>query len=561
MLQTLHISNYALIDSIDITLTPGLNIITGETGAGKSIMLGALALLLGARADTRVVTDPARKSVVEATFTIAEYPHLRALLDDDDIDWDDTRCILRREIAPNGRSRAFINDTPVTVARLSSFAVHLVDLHSQHNNMLLARPEYQLQILDSIAGTGTLADQYARQYADFREALRLYRRTRRAIEADRTDREYLQYQFGLIDALRLRPGEQEELEHERDILANVGDIKSHLCSLVNALSEGDANVVSLLRTAADDARTLGGTIDDGEELAERIEALRIEARDIADSYAGLSESITADPARLEYIESRLSEVYTLLHKYHLDSSDALIAYRNELAAKINDLDNSDDRLLGLEQAARKARSHAIGTARLISEKRHAAAGTLAGCIIDRACPLGMRNLRCEVSVTTAGELTPTGIDTVEFMFAFNKNQPLASVSGSASGGEVSRLMLVIKSLVANKMELPTIIFDEVDTGVSGDVADRMGALMADISDNIQVIAITHLPQVAAKGVTHFKVYKEDDDNATHTRVLRLSDQQRVDELAAMLSGNATTDAARANARALLSQNHTTNTEQ
>lgn len=550
MIRSIHISNYALIDTVDLTLSPGLNIITGETGAGKSIMLGALSLLLGARADQRVVTDPTRKSVVEAIFSIAEYHGLRPD-DDEDIDWDDEVCILRREVSPTGRSRAFINDTPVTVGRLSEFAERLVDLHSQHNNMLLARPEYQLQLLDSIADNRALLDEYTRRYNAFREALRTYRRTQRAIEADRTDREYIEYQYNLIDALQLVPGEQDEMERERDILSNVSRIQEQLASLLNTLSEGDANVTSLLYNASNAAAALAGNIDNGDELAERIEAMRIEAADIAESYADIAESVSADPQRLEYIENRLSDIYALEHKYHLDDLDQLIAYRDELAGKLHDIDDSGSRLAELEAAARKARAHAMETARLISERRMQTASTFAADIIERARPLGMKNLVCDIRVASSHELTPTGIDAVTFMFAFNKNQTPASVKDTASGGEISRLMLVIKSMVANRMELPTIIFDEVDTGVSGDVADRMGSLMRDISDNIQVIAITHLPQVAAKGATHYKVFKIDDDQATHTRVTQLTDDERIDELAVMLSGNAVTDAARANARALL----------
>lgn len=553
MIQTLHISNYALIDNVDINLSAGLNIITGETGAGKSIMLGALSLLLGARSDQRVVTDPTRKSVVEASFTLSEYPGLRAVFDGDDIDWDDDRCILRREIAPNGRSRAFINDSPVTVARLSAFAEHLVDLHSQHNNMLLARPEYQLRILDSLCDTRPLLEEYASRYNRYREALRLYHRTRRSIEADRTDREYLQYQYDLIDELKLVPGEQEEMERERDFLSNVGDIKSSLQSLVDALSEGERNVSGLLYRAVDDASDIADSITDGKELAARLEAMRIEADDIAGTYMSIYEDVNADPERLEFIENRLDEIYTLEHKYHVETLDELIEYRDSLKTKLADLDSSDDRLHELEMAARRARAAALETAREISGVRTAFATELAERLGEMARPLGMKNLRCVVEVKPTTELTPTGIDTVTFLFSFNKNQEPATVGNSASGGEISRLMLVIKSMVADKMQLPTIIFDEVDTGVSGDVADRMGAMMLDISRNIQVIAITHLPQVAAKGTRHFRVYKEDDEHSTHTRVQPLDDEQRVDELAVMLSGNATTEAARANARSLLNK--------
>lgn len=551
MLKTLHISNYALIDVIDLEFGPGLNIITGETGAGKSIMLGALSLLLGGRADTRVVADNTRKSVIEAKFEIAKYSFLGDVAQKYDIDWDGKICILRREITPAGRSRAFVNDTPVNLSVLSEIACHLIDIHSQHSNMLLSNRDYQLELLDSMASAGELLAKYREQYAVFRDLLRQYHTKRKAIESDKADREYIAYQLEQLDQLNPVDGEQDELEHERDLLTNMSLIKGVLTSLVNKLGEGAGNVVDLLREAENEARSISRHLADGQSLADRLSALRIEARDLSDTFADLNEDTNADENRLDYIVARLDNIYMLESKHHVDNVEALIVIRDRLRDKLNSINNSDEILQQLARKARKARAELIETARLLTEVRTKEAEKMSSELRRRAMPLGMSNLVCDIHIDHLNEPSTTGMDCVDFRFAFNKNQTPASVSDTASGGEISRLMLTLKSMVADRIQLPSIIFDEVDTGVSGDVADRMGQMMRDISENIQVIAITHLPQVASKGRSHFKVYKEDDEHATHTYVRALTDAERVAELAVMLSGNSTTEAAIANARELL----------
>lgn len=551
MIESLHISNYALIDNIDINLHAGLNIITGETGAGKSIMLGALSLLLGGRADTKVIRDTQRKSVIEATFSVTGFDTLKAYCEEGDIEWDDTQCILRREIAPTGRSRAFINDSPVSLTQLQSVAMHLVDLHSQHQNQLLTSPDYQLRIIDSLAHNDKLLAEYTVRYNTFREAVKRLKAMRQLVERNNSDEEYMRYQLTQLEDMRLVAGEQNELEKERDLLANMTEIKEQLNIALSALTTESRNALSLIREAGDSCNRLTDVLDDAEALTSRLESARIEIQDIAETLADFDANLNADPQELEAIEQRLSDIYSLQHRHNVDSVEQLIAIRDDIKAKLNALENSDDTLKQLEQEAKQAQRHALEIAKEISAARKREAQHFASMLKERAMPLGMKNLRCEVAVTNTTSLQPNGIDNVEFLFAFNKNQPLLPVGGTASGGEISRLMLSIKSIIAHEMQLPSIIFDEVDTGVSGDVANRMGEMMREIAQNIQVIAITHLPQVAAKGAWHYKVYKEDDDNATLTRIRQLSVNERIDELAIMLSGSHVEDTARANAKSLL----------
>ncbi len=552
MIESLHIKNYALIDEIEINFHNGLNIITGETGAGKSIMLGALSLLLGERADSRAVRNRDKKSVIEAEFSINDNQYLKIYFEENDIEWDNEHCILRREIAPAGRSRAFINDTPTTVATLREVAMQLVDLHSQHQNLLLATPEFQLRIIDSLAGNEERLTEFSRRYNAYRNAVARFRRTRKEIEAAKDDEEFTRFQYAQLEEMQLQPDEQETLEHEREILVNVGEIKQHLGEVTSALSSGTNDALSLVSNAIEAAHSLHGTIDEAESLSERLESLKIELKDIADTYQEYDSNIAADPQQLEEIEERLNDIYTLQRKHHVDSVAELISLRDKLSEKLDNITNSDEKLHELELEAKKAQAHALEIAKEISNARKEEAKKFAAELQQRAIPLGMKNLVCDIKVNKA-DLSATGIDQVEFLFAFNKNQTPMAVSATASGGEISRLMLSIKAIVASKMQLPSIIFDEVDTGVSGDVANRMGLLMQEIAKNIQVIAITHLPQVAAKGTSHYKVYKEDDEHSTYTRIKQLNPDERIDELAIMLSGSHVDETARAAANSLLQQ--------
>lgn len=551
MLETLHISNYALIDTVDIRFYEGFDIITGETGAGKSIILGALSLLLGGRADTKAVRQSDRKSIIEAVFMVADYPAIKEFCEANDIDWEDTRCILRREISPNGRSRAFINDTPVPLAKLQEVALQLVDIHSQHQNQLLSQPDFQLKVIDTLAGNDMLLRDYTIKFNSFRESLRKLKTARQHFAKSREDEEYMRFQLEQLDQLNPQPGEVEELERDRDVLANMTDIKGNLYTALQALSDAPTNILSLLEEVSEACSALEPILSETDKIPQRLDTLSIEISDIAHTLSAIDQGLNADPRELDAMENRLQALYAMMQKHKASTVEELISIREKLRSRLDRLENADETLSDLEKDTRRALALAKETAGEITQRRRKAAAEFARELKELAVPLGMKNLCCEIKVDPA-DISATGMDHVEFTFAFNKNQPLMPVTGVASGGEISRLMLCIKAIIANRMKLPSIIFDEVDTGVSGDVANRIGEMMAQIGRSIQVIAITHLPQVAAKGAHHFKVYKEDDDTATHTRINELSPQARIGELALMLSGNANDTAARANAESLLS---------
>ncbi|MCX4283265.1 DNA repair protein RecN [Duncaniella dubosii] len=550
MLESLHISNYALIDLIDIRFHEGFNVITGETGAGKSIILGALSLLLGSRADTRVVTNPDAKSVIEAVFTVDDYPSLKDFCIREDIEWDDERCILRREISPAGRSRAFVNDSPVPLAKLREVSLHLIDIHSQHQNQLLATPEFQLDVIDTLASNSVRLREYRLRFNAFREAVKRLKIMKAKIERAREDEEFTRYQLEQLDDLNLQPGEQPELERERDVLNNLGAIKSALSKAISTLDSDEGGALRMVELASEACEDLDEVLDASDDISGRLESVRIEISDIASTLSAIDENLGADPSTLDAIEERLSSIYSLCHKHHLPDADALIEFRDGLRDKLRALDSSGDAIEELERDARRAKALAKESAMEISAARKEAAEKFGKRLAEVAMPLGMKNLRCEIRVSPA-DMSATGMDEVEFMVAFNKNQPLMPVGATASGGEISRLMLSIKSIIASSMQLPSIIFDEIDTGVSGDVANRMGAMMLDISKNIQVTTITHLPQVASKGAHQYRVYKEDDENSTHTRIALLSEEERIRSIAAMLGGSEIDDAAIAAAKSLL----------
>ena len=550
MIQTLHISNYALIDSIDITLHPGLNILTGETGAGKSIILGALSLLLGGRCDTKAVRNHEAKSVIEATFSAAGYPALQEFCQTNELDWDADTVILRREIAPNGRSRAFVNDCPVNLSQLQTAALHLIDIHSQHQNLLLASPPYQLRVIDSLAGNGERLEAFTTAYNNYRHAVRKFKQERKSVEQAKDDEEFLRFQYKRLKDANLAKGELDELEHERELLVNMADVKTSLATVTGNLSEGDENIDQLLRQTIDESERLGDLLEDADTLTERLRTLRVELLDIAETFSEYDRELTGDPERLDEVEERLNLLYDLMRRHKVETVDELISIRDDMKTRLQSIDLGDENLQALELAAKRAKKEALEIAAVISQSRHEEAERFAKILKDRALPLGMKNLQCEITVRDT-ELSSTGIDHVEFLFAFNKNQPLLPVGNTASGGEISRLMLTIKSIVAERMQLPTIIFDEVDTGVSGDVASRMADMMLGLAGRLQVVAITHLPAVAARGQAHFRVYKQDTSDSTETHITRLTEEQRERELALMLSGCDDDAAALAAARSLL----------
>ncbi len=551
MLSTLHISNYALIDSIDLTLHPGLNIITGETGGGKSIMLGALSLLLGGRADSRSVRRPEKKSVIEASFAVEGNESLRAYCATTDIDWEPAQMILRREITPSGRTRAFINDTPVTLDVLRGVGLRLVDIHSQHQNQLLSESSFQLDIIDMLAGNAERLACYSSLYGEYRAALQKLKTVKAAIAADRENADFMQFQLKRLEELNLQPDEMELLESERVRLTEQSQSREAFDKALVALSGGEENAGDQIRAAVDALSDISDHLPEDAALVDRLEKLNIELSDIADSLEALASAYSPDAvAELEEVERRIGEISAVVSRHNVADAGELIALQARLQRKLARLDDADSIIADLEKQARHAKKKAMESAAVISGFRRDAAADFARILHDTAVPLGMKNLVCDISVEAAA-LSPTGADAVEFRFAFNKNQTPVPVRESASGGEISRLMLSVKSIIAHRMQLPSIIFDEVDTGVSGDVADRMGRMMKSIASNLQVIAITHLPQVAAKGSHHFKVFKHDTETTTVTHVELLSSEGRVDELALMLSGDASNEAARSAARALI----------
>lgn len=564
MIKSLLISNYALISNIEIEFDPGFNIITGETGAGKSIILGALGLLLGERADMRVVREAARKSVIEAVFGIGDAPGVAGMLAELGFESVDGDCILRRELLPGGRSRAFVNDSPVTLPVLRQIAVRLIDIHSQHQNLLLASPEYQLEILDNLAETASLLESYREAYAVYRRSLRQYTETRDMIRRNRDDADYLAFQYNELEAMELQPGEHESLEHERETLSNLDGLLEQIDRAITPLAGEPANVQTALDEAVSAVESLAIDLADDDadtepdvdfhNLSERLESARIELADIADTLMEYRSSLNADPGRLEEVEERLSRLYSLETKHHVANADELIEIRDRLGSQLATLEDGDRVLARLEAEAKRAKKAAVTLATELSDRRTSAASVFARQLREAASPLGMPNLRCDISFTR-GKLGHDGFDQVQYLFAFNKNQALMPLGGAASGGEISRLVLTVRAILAERMHLPSIIFDEVDTGVSGDVATRMAAMMASMSRSLQVICITHLPGVAAMGRVHFKVYKEDDENSTTTRIRRLDRAAREAELALMLSGKPDDPAALATARSLLDRSN------
>lgn len=489
----------------------------------------------------------------EFALTPAVQASLAPVLAASDIDDAGTVCILRREILPSGRSRAFVNDTPVTLTVLGSIADRLVDIHSQHKNLLLADSGFQLRVLDSIAGNGSLLERYHAVYADYRAALKKFADTRQAIEHTRADADYIKYQLDELTALNPAEGEEEELQSRRDALAATETVAEALSGAGECLTWGDVSACELVQRAVASLQQAYDVSPDVAALADRLETLRAELDDIAESVAATATAVGDSPAMLAEIDNRLQRLSAMMVRHKVTTAARLIEVRDQLSRRLMSLADADNILGSLEQKARALKRSALEVAGELSARRRDAAAALAAELRTRAVPLALANLVVDIQVTT-GKLNPDGTDTVDFLFAFNKNQEPQSIGATASGGEISRVMLALKSILAGRLNLPTIIFDEIDTGVSGDVAARMGAMMHDISRGMQVITITHLPAVAAAGTTHFKVYKRDTDTATETYITRLDAGGRRREIAAMLGGNPDDAAALAAAASMLDNN-------
>ncbi len=549
MLKRLSISNYALIDQLEIHFEQGLTIITGETGAGKSIILGALALILGERADSSSIRDKERKTVVEASFDIKDY-NLKPFFDDNELDYYDGELIARREINPNGRSRAFVNDGVVALTTLRELMTHLVDIHSQHSNMLLSRPAFQLSILDNIAAHDDDLKEYQQLYNRFRDTERQLNDLRDNLSRNRSEEDYLRFQLNQLQEIALQPGEDDELEQQQRRLANASSLKEDLWKVSNMLNGEEQSLIDQLREVQATLANAEQNLSDIEGMGQRVNNSLIDLKDIAQSVAMIEETLSDDPAMLQQVEDRLNTIYSLERKHGVRTVNELLALQQDYESKLSNIDCSEERIAQMEQLLSSQRQEASTLAVKISSARKKAAKQFVSTLQPLAQNLGMKNLSFDINFKLA-ELNFTGCDSVEFLFAFNKNQDLMPVKDTASGGEISRLMLCIKSVIARSMNLPTIIFDEVDTGVSGEIANRIGDMMGDIARHIQVIAITHLPQVAAHGTSHLRVFKTDTATSTTTSVQHLSDDEHVTEIARMLSGNEINQAALDNARVLI----------
>ena len=556
MLKQLKIANYALIDKLDISFAPGLTIITGETGAGKSIMMGALSLILGEKAESRAIRALDKKSVIEVVFNINEYG-LQHFFADNDIEYyNDGDCILRREISPNGRSRAFINDTPVTLPVMRALSVQLIDIHSQHSNMLLSSHRYQLDILDNLHSDKALPVTYHNEYEKYKRIETRIHELRETNERRKAEEDYLQFQLSQIAELKLQPGEDIELEASERRLSNVNEIKNLLwqCEqLLEGDDDGMNSILSGLAQVSANLSNLNRICDETGDMSDRLETVIIDIKDMSRSISAMQNDIVDDPAELERIRERLSNIYSLESKHRVKSVDELLELQKNFESQVSEIADFDEEINRLEKELSSQQAIVEDIAAKLSKHRHETSAIFETQLKELAVPLGMKNLQFKIEFEKI-PFSATGIDAVKFLFSFNKQQPLMPVESTASGGEISRLMLCIKSIIAKSMKLPTIIFDEVDTGVSGDIANRMGELMKEISKNIQVITITHLPQVAAKGDNHFKVYKQDTDESTFTAVRQLDNKERVMEIAAMLSGDKVSEAAINNARTLLNGN-------
>ena len=549
MIKQLHISNYALIDRLDIEFADGLTIITGETGAGKSIILGALSLILGERADLKAIRDAESKTIVEATFDIAGYG-LEPFFKEYDIDWDEHECIVRRELSPSGRSRAFVNDTPVALAALRELVTRLLDIHSQHNNMLLSNPQFQLSILDSIAGNADLLGNYHKAYAEYREAEQRLAETVTAMERLKQNEDYIRFQLDQLQAMQLQPDEDQQLEALQARLSNITSLKEALWSVENELDGEENGVLAHLTSVVQRLDEAERCLTEISGMSDRVRSSLIDLKDIAQDVGNIMDTLNDDPSELARVDERLSSIYSLMRKHNAQNVNQLIDIQHDYERQLGEIDHNDEMLEQLKSQVEETFKASTVIAADLSANRRQAATKFVKELLSLALPLGMKNLAFDVQLTPV-KLSRSGADHVEFMMAFNKNQRLMPVKETASGGEISRVMLCIKTIIARHMQLPSIIFDEVDTGVSGDVANMIGEMMADIARAIQVIAITHLPQVAANGDHHLRVYKTDNERETLTHVEQLSDQEHVMEIARMLSGKDLNQAAIENAKSLI----------
>lgn len=551
MLQSLYIQNYALIDRLDIGFMPGFSVITGETGAGKSIILGAIGLLLGQRADVKAVRNGASKCIVEARFRIAAYG-MEQFFSDNGIEFDPEECIIRREVSANGKSRAFINDTPASLAQMKVLGERLVDIHSQHQNLLINKEGFQLSVLDILAGNGEEKERYVRSYGEYRQVCRELDMLVAQAEKSRQDEDYLRFQLEQLDEAGLKEDEQESLEHEAEMLGHAEDIKAGLYRAHQAIDGDEGGNLSLTRECMQSLQAVAQVYAPAQEWVGRLESCYIELKDIAREISDAEEGIEFNPARLDQVNERLNLIYSLQQKHHVKSVAELIALADDCRERLDAIASYDDRIGELRREKEKLYGKVLEQAEVLTRSRTRSAKETEERMKSLLTPLGMPNARFAVELTPRREPDSSGMDTVTFLFSANRNGTLQNVASVASGGEIARVMLSLKAMIAGAVKLPTIIFDEIDTGVSGSIAEKMALIMQDMGrQDRQVISITHLPQIASRGNTHYKVYKEDTETGTNSYIRQLDDEERVQEIAHMLSGATMTEAAVQNARALL----------
>ena len=550
MLKQLYIKNFTLIYELDIQLFSGFSVITGETGAGKSIILGALSLLLGQRADSKSIKSGCDRCIIEAHFDLSRY-QLESLFADNDIDYDHEDCIFRRELTSTGKSRSFINDTPVSLAVMKSIGQQLVDIHSQHQNLLLQEEDFQLNVVDIIAQDGKQLSDYQQAFKDYQTARKAVVRMQEELAKAAENEDFMRFQYNELQEANLEPGQQEELEQESETLSHVEDIKEALFNAEGILSGEEANLVESLREVSRTLSNIKGVFADVAEVTERIDSCYIELKDIAAEVSQLSSHVDYDPKRLDFINDQLGIIYSLEKKHRVETVEELITLRNQLKEQLSHLDNSSEEMDILRQQEKASREKALKKASELNALRLKAAQKIEKEMKSRLVPLGIPNIRFVVDITQT-EMTEKGTDKVAFLFSANTSTAMQPVAQIASGGEIARVMLSLKAMISGTVKLPTIIFDEIDTGVSGRVAEMMAKIMQEMGQtDRQVISITHLPQIAALGRHHYKVYKEETKEGTKSRMSLLSDEERIQEIAQMLSGSDVTTAAINNAKELL----------
>lgn len=549
MLQSISIQNYALINKLEIDFSDGFSVITGETGSGKSILLGALSLVLGQRAEGNVLKDKSKKCIIECSFSIAKYK-LKAFFNEFELDYEE-ESLIRREILPNGKSRAFVNDSPVSLKILKELGLRLVDIHSQNQNLVLGSFEYQVGIVDTYAGNKDLLKKYQEEFSKYQVLKQKLKKQEEILAKEKSDLDYFQFQLEQLNEANLVEGEQSDLESELEVLNHAEEIKSALYKAYGQLSEGEFAILEQLKEVKNSLGQVSGVYSEADSLFERLESAYIELQDLAQELDRNNNEVEFDPSRIEFLNQKLDFIYSLQQKHRVDSVEELIKIREELELKVGNIVSGDDIIEDLKKQLKSQEDKLLRSAERLRKSRAKAIPAIEKTIVNQLVQLGIPNANFKVLMTNSEDFQHLGADHIQFLFSANKNGSLEEVQKVASGGELSRLMLSIKYLVSSSTALPSIVFDEIDTGVSGEIADKMGRMMTQMAENIQVISITHLPQIAGKGKYHYKVYKADDEHETYSNIVILNEEKRIEELAKMLSGADLTEAALENAKVLL----------